>query len=61
MPSFGSFDLRIHTNCNLEKNQNFSELGNSYFLPDNIEEDSKEAEELLTGSGEFYVDEIEVF
>jgi hypothetical protein len=61
MPSFGGMDLRLGRNCNTSSKQNFAELGNSYELPDGIEKDTDEASELLLGTVEFTVDEIEVF
>jgi hypothetical protein len=36
MPSFGPMDLRLLNNCN-ELDKSFSELGNSYALPNGIE------------------------
>lgn len=48
MPSFGSMDLRLCYNCN-ELDKSFSELGNSYALPNGIEKDSDEALEYLIG------------
>ena len=61
MPSFGGMDLRLGRNCSTSSKQNFAELGNSYELPDGIEKDSDEATQLLLGTDEFTVDEIEVF
>ena len=48
MPSFGSMDLRLCYNCH-ELDKSFSELGNSYALPNGIEKDSDEAVEYLIG------------
>ena len=48
MPSFGIMDLRLFNNCN-ELDKSFADLGNSYALPDGIEEGSEEALEYLTG------------
>ena len=53
-------DLRLISNCN-EKDNNFSEIGDSYQLPQGIEKDSEEAYQFITGLEEFTVDEIEVF
>ena len=60
LPSFGGMDLRLISNCN-EKTNNFSEIGDSYQLPQGIEKDSEEAYQFITGLEEFTVDEIEVF
>ena len=60
LPSFGVLDLRICSNCNIVDN-NISEIGMSYALPEYITKGSIEAMEFLTGLESFNIDEIEVF
>ena len=69
-PIFGGYsngdrDLRISHSCNQQNNgeKSFSNLGNSYCLPNNMTVDSIEANTYLSGSNNefFKVEEYEVF
>ena len=60
LPSFGRMDLRLFNKCNVSVS-NFSEIGDSFQLPQGIKKDSEEANQFITGIEEFTIDEIEVF
>ena len=60
MPSFGRMDLRLYNNCNVS-NKNFTEVGDSYALPDGIERNSDESISFIAGIENFTVDELEVY
>jgi hypothetical protein len=59
--SFFRSDLKISNYCNLTDENNFSELGTNYQLPDGFIYKSETARSFLAGSYNFTVDEIEVF
>ena len=60
-PTFGGgWDLHISGNCD-ENYNSYSNLGNTYNLPDGYTNDTAQIRSLLAGSVTFKCDEYEVF
>lgn len=64
-PIFGGgpgivWDICLKDKCN-QNNENHSELGRSYILPQLVEPKSNEAKSYLAGTPEFFVEEYEIF
>lgn len=60
LSAFGG-DLQIHSDCNNMSYENFSVLGTTYSLPNNLAHRSPEANSYLAGAQNFRVVEIEVY